>query len=121
MLLDVHKMRHFHLDYRQRDEVRVKRSIYGPHCKIFSCIECAIGEQPNAALDKCFPIRAVYLEWSSPYAIFAVTFSALGLIATIFVVSVFIRFNNTPVVMASGRELSYVSEPLSAVNDALRR
>lgn len=34
-------------------------------------------------------------------------YSLCGIISTLFVASVFVRYNNTPVVMASGRELCY--------------
>ncbi|KAF3855843.1 hypothetical protein F7725_016566 [Dissostichus mawsoni] len=47
-------------------------------------------------------------EWSSPWAIIPVFLAILGILATSGVIVTFIRFNDTPIVRASGRELSYV-------------
>jgi len=41
-------------------------------------------------------------------AIGAMTFALVGIVITATVLGVYIRFNDTPVVRASGRELSYV-------------
>lgn len=78
-----------------------------PLTSIFSCVECPRGEIPNNDLTSCRPIKAIHLEWSSAWALVPAIYSLCGITATMFVVSVFIRYNNTPVVMASGRELCY--------------
>ena len=41
-------------------------------------------------------------------AIGAVTFALVGIIVTVSVLIVYIRHNDTPIIRASGRELSYV-------------
>jgi metabotropic glutamate receptor 6/7/8 len=56
----------------------------------------------------CQPIPIVKLEWHSPWAVIPVFLAMLGIIATIFVMATFVRHNDTPIVRASGRELSYV-------------
>ncbi|RVE70876.1 hypothetical protein OJAV_G00068250 [Oryzias javanicus] len=57
----------------------------------------------------CLPgQRKKILEWSSPWAVFPVLIAVLGIMATLFVVATFVRYNDTPIVKASGRELSYV-------------
>ncbi|CAJ0561830.1 unnamed protein product, partial [Mesorhabditis spiculigera] len=71
------------------------------------CTECPLGQVPNQQLTACRPIPPVSLKWDSLWAILPAAFGALGLTATIFVVSVFLKFSNTPVIMASGRELCY--------------
>ncbi|XP_032377334.1 metabotropic glutamate receptor 4 [Etheostoma spectabile] len=43
-----------------------------------------------------------------PRAVIPVLIAVLGIMATVFVVATFIRYNDTPIVKASGRELSYV-------------
>ncbi|XP_037071086.1 metabotropic glutamate receptor 2-like [Pollicipes pollicipes] len=48
------------------------------------------------------------MAWSSGWALVPLVFSSLGLAATLLTAAVFLRFNNTPVVKASGRELCYV-------------
>ncbi|KAF3843915.1 hypothetical protein F7725_015963 [Dissostichus mawsoni] len=53
-------------------------------------------------------IPIIKLEWSSPWALFPVFISILGIIATTFAIVTFVRYNDTPIVRASGREMSYV-------------
>lgn len=50
----------------------------------------------------------MYLRPDSGWAIGAMSASTSGILVTLFVLGVFIKFNDTPVVRASGRELSYV-------------
>ncbi|KAA8590930.1 hypothetical protein FQN60_001873, partial [Etheostoma spectabile] len=73
-----------------------------------SCRLCAYNMRPNPNRTACQPIPIVKLEWHSPWAIIPVFLAMLGIIATIFVMATFIRYNDTPIVRASGRELSYV-------------
>jgi len=44
----------------------------------------------------------------SVWAIAPVIFSVIGIVSVTFVISVFVRYNDTPIIMASGRELCYV-------------
>ncbi|KAI6175835.1 7 transmembrane receptor [Aphelenchoides bicaudatus] len=71
------------------------------------CVECQLGQMPNKNQDRCLAIRPVHLEWLSAWALIPAVYSLCGIIATLFVASVFVRYNNTPVVMASGRELCF--------------
>uniref|UniRef100_A0A8C6VM12 Glutamate metabotropic receptor 4 n=1 Tax=Naja naja TaxID=35670 RepID=A0A8C6VM12_NAJNA len=73
------------------------------HCKV-----CRLSERPNENHTGCIPIPIVKLEWSSPWAVMPVFIAIVGIIATLFVVVTFVRYNDTPIVKASGRELSYV-------------
>lgn len=73
-----------------------------------TCVPCQPGFAPNADHDGCIKIPAEHLTWDSPWAIVPLVLSALGVTATIFVFSVFLRYNSTPVIMASGRELCYL-------------
>ncbi|XP_060087472.1 metabotropic glutamate receptor 4 isoform X1 [Heteronotia binoei] len=73
------------------------------HCKV-----CRFNERPNENHTGCIPIPIVKLEWSSPWAVVPVFIAIVGIIATLFVVVTFVRYNDTPIVKASGRELSYV-------------
>ncbi|XP_061113988.1 metabotropic glutamate receptor 4-like isoform X2 [Conger conger] len=74
----------------------------------FSCKMCRFDLRPNENHTGCRPIPIVKLEWSSPWAVIPVFIAILGIMATLFVVGTFIRYNDTPIVKASGRELSYV-------------
>ncbi|KAI1890339.1 hypothetical protein AGOR_G00152720 [Albula goreensis] len=73
-----------------------------------SCRLCSYSMRPNPNRTACQPIPIVKLEWHSPWAVIPVFLAMLGIIATIFVMATFIRYNDTPIVRASGRELSYV-------------
>ncbi|XP_033825915.2 metabotropic glutamate receptor 7-like [Periophthalmus magnuspinnatus] len=73
-----------------------------------SCRLCSYNMRPNPNRTACQPIPIIKLEWHSPWAIIPVFLAMLGIIATIFVMATFVRYNDTPIVRASGRELSYV-------------
>ncbi|KAL1021570.1 hypothetical protein UPYG_G00014970 [Umbra pygmaea] len=73
-----------------------------------SCRLCPYNMTPDANGTACQPIPIVKLEWHSPWAVIPVFLAMLGIIATIFVMATFVRYNDTPIVRASGRELSYV-------------
>ncbi|XP_051861112.1 metabotropic glutamate receptor 2 isoform X3 [Drosophila albomicans] len=72
------------------------------------CLVCQLGTLPDAHKKYCRPIPEVYLRPESAWAIGAMAFSATGILITLFVVGVFVRHNETPIVRASGRELSYI-------------
>ncbi|KAM4721529.1 metabotropic glutamate receptor 7 isoform 2-T2 [Rhinophrynus dorsalis] len=73
-----------------------------------TCYRCEFNMRPNQNRTGCDPIPIIKLEWHSPWAVIPVFLAMLGIIATIFVMATFIRYNDTPIVRASGRELSYV-------------
>lgn len=71
------------------------------------CISCPMGELPDLQHVICIPIPEEYMQIDSGWAIGAMAFSSTGMLITLFVFGVFIKHNTTPVVRASGRELSY--------------
>ncbi|KPJ01848.1 Metabotropic glutamate receptor [Papilio xuthus] len=73
-----------------------------------ACVVCERGTLPDAARTRCQPIPELYLRPDSAWAIGAMSFSSLGILLTAFVCGVWVRHGATPVVRASGRELSYV-------------
>lgn len=72
------------------------------------CYRCPNGFLPNEDRNTCISIPENYLHYDSAWAIGVMCFSTLGTFVTSFVLAVFIKYNNTPVVKASGRELSFV-------------
>lgn len=74
----------------------------------FTCFDCADGYKPNENLTVCVPLPTIHLEWDSLWVLLPVSVSTLGIVATGFVFYVFLRYNATPLIMASGRELCYV-------------
>uniref|UniRef100_A0A8C5EN42 Metabotropic glutamate receptor 1 n=1 Tax=Gouania willdenowi TaxID=441366 RepID=A0A8C5EN42_GOUWI len=74
----------------------------------YTCQACVLGFWPTYDLTGCEPIPVQYVRWGDPEPIAAVVFSCLGLLATLFVTSVFVKFWDTPVVKSSSRELCYI-------------
>uniref|UniRef100_A0A8C4ZWD8 Glutamate receptor, metabotropic 6b n=1 Tax=Gadus morhua TaxID=8049 RepID=A0A8C4ZWD8_GADMO len=74
----------------------------------FNCDTCPMDMRPLVNRTGCRPTPIIKLEWSSPWAIIPVFLAILGILATSGCICTFIRFNDTPIVRASGRELSYV-------------
>ena len=73
-----------------------------------TCEACPNGSYPNADKKECVSLPVEYMTLDSPWAIVPVVFAAFGILMTLFIFVVFVRFNTTPVIMASGRELCYV-------------
>ncbi|GFT08475.1 metabotropic glutamate receptor [Nephila pilipes] len=73
-----------------------------------TCYDCPLGFLPNAEHTQCERIPLQYMRLDSYWAIGVMIFSSLGIVITLFVIIVFIKHHDTPVVKASGRELSYV-------------
>ncbi|XP_069931088.1 metabotropic glutamate receptor 6 isoform X2 [Oryctolagus cuniculus] len=74
----------------------------------FTCEACPRDMRPTPNHTGCRPTPVVRLTWSSPWAAPPLLLAVLGIMATTTVVGTFVRHNNTPIVRASGRELSYV-------------
>ena len=72
----------------------------------FTCQTCEKGMQPNATFDGCEPMHEKHL--SSVWIAIVVTLASLGIIATSIVCGVFVKFAETPLIKASGHELSMV-------------
>nr|ADE74974.1 extracellular calcium-sensing receptor [Callorhinchus milii] len=95
-----------------------------PTC-CFECVSCAEGEYSDendaSACTKCpndfwsnenhtycIEKEIEYLSWTEPFGIALTIFAVLGTVMTFFVLGVFIKFRNTPIVKATNRELSYL-------------
>lgn len=48
------------------------------------------------------------MHWDSPFSLGPAAFSCLGILMTLAVIGLFVKHNDTPLVRASGRELSYM-------------
>ncbi|KAK3803075.1 hypothetical protein RRG08_027997 [Elysia crispata] len=73
-----------------------------------TCESCETGLWPYPNKTGCFSLEVQHMVWTDLHAVIPMALSALGIMATSFVISLFVMFNSTPVVMASGRELSYM-------------
>ncbi|KAJ3602050.1 hypothetical protein NHX12_029810, partial [Muraenolepis orangiensis] len=74
----------------------------------FTCANCSFGQWPVANLTGCYDLPEEYIHWEDAWAIGPVSISCLGIMCTLSVVGLFFKNNETPVVKASGRELSYI-------------
>ncbi|XP_041490760.1 metabotropic glutamate receptor 4 isoform X2 [Microtus oregoni] len=74
----------------------------------YTCKTCPYDMRPTENRTSCQPIPIIKLEWDSPWAVLPLFLAVVGIAATLFVVVTFVRYNDTPIVKASGRELSYV-------------
>uniref|UniRef100_A0AAY4DBE7 Metabotropic glutamate receptor 5 n=1 Tax=Denticeps clupeoides TaxID=299321 RepID=A0AAY4DBE7_9TELE len=74
----------------------------------YTCRACQLGSWPTDNLMGCDPIPVEFLHWGDPESIAAVVFSCLGLMATFFVMAIFVVYRDTPVVKSSSRELCYI-------------
>ncbi|XP_022245723.1 metabotropic glutamate receptor-like [Limulus polyphemus] len=74
----------------------------------FTCADCGHGRWPYADKASCYDITQQYMRWNSYFAIVPIGVSCLGIFLTSTVIIVFLQNNDTPIVKASGRELSYM-------------
>lgn len=73
-----------------------------------ACEKCAENFWSNENHTFCLPKQIEFLSWTEPFGIALTLFAVLGIFLTSFVLGVFIRFRNTPIVKATNRELSYL-------------
>lgn len=74
----------------------------------FTCKDCGAGFWPYKDKLSCYALELQYIRWDSPYAFIPAAFSCLGIMITFVIMALFIKHNDTPLVRASGRELSYM-------------
>lgn len=74
----------------------------------FSCQDCGIGRWPVTDKTSCYDLPQKYLRWDSIYSLISLSVSCLGIALTLFVSVIFVKYIDTPVVKASGRELSFI-------------
>uniref|UniRef100_A0A8D0FFE9 Glutamate metabotropic receptor 6 n=1 Tax=Strix occidentalis caurina TaxID=311401 RepID=A0A8D0FFE9_STROC len=64
--------------------------------------------RPTPDRTACRPTPVLRLRWADPWAAVPVALATAGLTATGFVVATLVKYHDTPIVKAMGRELSYV-------------
>lgn len=74
----------------------------------FTCRDCGPGYWPNEDKRSCHKLEVEYMKWSSLFSLIPAGIACLGIGLTIFVIILFIKNNDTPIIRASGRELSYM-------------
>lgn len=74
----------------------------------FTCRECPPGLWPFSDKLSCFKLPVKFIKWNTAFAIVPLAMACVGIVITIIVIYLFIQNNDTPLVRASGRELSYM-------------
>uniref|UniRef100_A0A8C4QUU7 Metabotropic glutamate receptor 3 n=1 Tax=Eptatretus burgeri TaxID=7764 RepID=A0A8C4QUU7_EPTBU len=74
----------------------------------FTCADCEPGHWPTPDLLGCYDLPVRHINWSDSWAIGPLFLACVGMSFTVFTLSVFLRYHQTPVVKASGRELCYI-------------
>ncbi|XP_076387481.1 metabotropic glutamate receptor 6 isoform X2 [Megachile rotundata] len=72
------------------------------------CEECEWGSRPSENGSSCEPIPEQFVDYSNPWAVVATAVAVSGIAFTSFVCSVFWKYRDTPMIKASGRELSFL-------------
>ncbi|KAL2735883.1 metabotropic glutamate receptor 4 isoform X1 [Vespula squamosa] len=70
------------------------------------CEDCLLGTRPTKDSKSCDSIPEEYIDYYSPWAIVAMVVASIGILLTIYVWFIFRIYGETPVIKASGRELS---------------
>uniref|UniRef100_A0A8C5K9C7 Extracellular calcium-sensing receptor n=1 Tax=Jaculus jaculus TaxID=51337 RepID=A0A8C5K9C7_JACJA len=73
-----------------------------------ACDKCPDDFWSNENHTSCIAKEIEFLSWTEPFGIALTLFAVLGICLTAFVLGVFIKFRNTPMVKATNRELSYL-------------
>ncbi|XP_037925369.1 metabotropic glutamate receptor isoform X2 [Hermetia illucens] len=74
----------------------------------FTCRDCGPGYWPHPDKLSCYALNIQYMQWDSVFAIIPLTIACVGIMMTIVVIGLFVKHHDTPLVRASGRELSYL-------------
>lgn len=72
------------------------------------CKECPNGTQPSLNQTTCLLIPEEMVSVLSVYGLICTCIAIAGTASTVFLLIIFIKHHHTPIVKASGRELSYV-------------
>ncbi|KAJ1526160.1 hypothetical protein ONE63_009320 [Megalurothrips usitatus] len=72
-----------------------------------TCVDCGKGSWPYPDKRSCYELDVQYIPFFSPVAYGPLIVAASGVAFTLATVGVFVQYNDTPLVRATGRELSY--------------
>ncbi|KAH9508401.1 Metabotropic glutamate receptor 5 [Bulinus truncatus] len=73
-----------------------------------NCTPCELGRRPNVNKTECEDIPVHFISWGETEAIVCISLACLGISVTLWILVIFLRYKDTPMVKASTRELSYI-------------
>ncbi|XP_066486032.1 vomeronasal type-2 receptor 26-like [Tiliqua scincoides] len=71
------------------------------------CLKCPEGQFPNKNHDKCLPKNLNFLSLKEPLGIILSVLASFFILTTALVLGIFIKNQNTPIVKANNRDLTY--------------
>ncbi|XP_017876533.1 metabotropic glutamate receptor isoform X2 [Ceratina calcarata] len=74
----------------------------------YTCVDCGPGKWPHEDKRGCYQLPINHIRWDSAFAIAPAVISCLGIVATLAVACLLFHHRDTPVVRASGRELTII-------------
>ncbi|KYN05154.1 Metabotropic glutamate receptor, partial [Cyphomyrmex costatus] len=86
------------------DQCEAYEYVYDEH----TCMDCGPGFWPHPDKRGCYQLPVHHIRWSSAFAIVPAVISCLGILATLAVACLLFQYRDTPVVRASGRELTVI-------------
>uniref|UniRef100_A0A3P9J631 Olfactory receptor C family, x3 n=1 Tax=Oryzias latipes TaxID=8090 RepID=A0A3P9J631_ORYLA len=86
----------------------IKILIFSTFSDSLECSPCSEDTWPNAARDLCIPKNVEFLSYYDALGILLCTTSVLGACMSFFVVVVFFKYKDTPIVRANNMELSFL-------------
>ncbi|XP_075466120.1 vomeronasal type-2 receptor 26-like [Ascaphus truei] len=73
-----------------------------------TCLKCPATQWPNSNRDDCIDKEIIYLSYEDPLGTSLALISVLFFLLTTLVMGIFIKYQNTPIVKANNRDLSYI-------------
>ncbi|XP_054850305.1 vomeronasal type-2 receptor 26-like [Eublepharis macularius] len=72
------------------------------------CVACSQDHYPNIIQDQCIPKTLSFLSFSEPLGILLACLAVFFSLMTVLVFAIFIKYQETPIVKANNRSLSYI-------------